>query len=88
MVDIFGDIPVAGLDHDFGDFFHTPGVFFGVVDIVFEDAAFASLATVFDLVEGVQQEAQFAGAVDVLLVQVGVGGLDAGDCVNERVGGE
>ena len=60
----------------------------GVGFLFLGHASLSALATVFDLVERVEQQAEFAGVADVASVQVGVGGLQAGDGVDQQVGGQ
>ena len=60
----------------------------GIGGVVFVDAALAALAAVGDAVEGVEQEAEFAGGLDVSLVEVVVGLAELLEGVEELVGGE
>ena len=78
----------AGFAHDLEKFAGGLDGLEGVGFLLHGDAAVASLAAVFDLVEGVDEQAEFSGGVDVLGVEVGVGVLEGGDGVDEQVGGE
>ena len=78
----------AGFAHDLEEFSGGLDGLEGVGFLLHRDAAVAFLAAVFDLVEGVDEQAEFSGGVDVLGVEVGVGVLEGGDGVDEQVGGE
>ena len=78
----------AGCAHDLEEFAGGLDGLEGVGFLLRRDAALAFLATVFDLVEGVDEQAEFSGGVDVLGVEIGVGVLQGGDRVDEQVGGE
>ena len=83
-----GVVPEAALDQGFGEFFVGFEVADRVGALFFEDSAVSALATIGEAVEGVDLETEFSGGLDVLLVQVWVGVVDAGERVDELVGGE
>ncbi|MYC01079.1 MAG: hypothetical protein F4X58_04085 [Chloroflexi bacterium] len=89
MVDeVWGHVVDAVLVHRHDEVLEGLDVLEGVGFLFHGDPAGSLLAAVFDLIEGVDEEAEFSGGVDVLGVKVGVGGLEVGDGVDEQVGGE
>ena len=83
-----GVVPEAGGDQGFGEFFVGLEVSDRVGALFFEDSAVSSLAAVGEAIEGVDLESKFSGGLNVMLVQVWVGVVDAGERVDELVGGE
>ena len=88
MVEDGGEVVDAGFAYGRGELVEGFDVLDRVGLLLHDDAAVSLLAAVGDLVEGVDQEAQFASGVDVLLVQVGIGLLEGGDGVDKQIGGE
>ena len=86
--EVGGHVVDAVLVHRHDEVLEGLDVLEGVGFLFHGDPALALLAAVFDLIEGVDEQAEFSGGVDVLGVEVGVGGLEVGDGVDEQVGGE
>ncbi|MDE2989354.1 MAG: hypothetical protein OXT70_15085 [Chloroflexota bacterium] len=85
--EVGGEVVDAGFAHGRGELVEGFDVLDRVGLLLHDDAAVSLLTAVGDLVEGVEEEAEFAGGVDVLDVEVGVGVLEVGDGVDEQVGG-
>ena len=88
VVEVLVGVQVAGFEQGAEDFFDLRVVLVEVAEFVLADAALALLLAVVDLVEGVEQESEFAGGGDVFRVDVGVGLVESLDDVEELVGGE
>ncbi|MDE2744640.1 MAG: hypothetical protein OXI41_01470 [Chloroflexota bacterium] len=86
--EVWSEVVDAVLVHGHVELFEGFEVLEGVGFLFHRDPALAFLAAVGDLVEGVDEEAEFSGGGDLLLVQVGIGVLEGGDGVDEEVGGE
>ncbi|MDE2895599.1 MAG: hypothetical protein OXN87_09400, partial [Chloroflexota bacterium] len=86
--EVGSEVVDAGFSHGRGELIEGFDVLDRVSLLLHDDAAVSFLAAVFDLVEGVDEESEFAGGVDVSGVEVGVGILEVGNRVDEEVGGE